>query len=211
MKVIIKPSDCVSNPVEDMGIICLNRNNTKAADLPAKLKELDSNGYKLKRIFCYEHSGRVFSESPLNNCPFDNYLYGTFAFPADLELTEEFVKSIYELYTQWAEGEVYDYIIIKDTEDDKFPSIFDYFLEKIDYQSMYENGSMLIQDFMKVNKISKKSINEDLNYDERFAPLRSLYLGKTKQGLVTYKEIEDIEWNYEIYGLESIEKEIDNL
>ena len=70
---------------------------------------------------------------------------------------------------------------------------------------------MLIQDFMKANKISKKSINEDLNYEERFAPLRSIYLGKNKQGLITYKEIEDIEWNYEIYGLESIEKEIDNL
>lgn len=211
MKVIIRPAECVSNPLEDMGIICINRNNTKESDISGRLKILSEQGFTFKRVYCYDHSGRVFSETPSNGCQFDNYLYGLFGFPKDFDLSDKSVESVYELYTQWAEGDVYDYIIIKDTEDDLCSSVFDYMLEKIDFQAMYENGSMLIQEFMKNNGISKKSvINEDINYDERFAPLRSLYLGKTKQGLILKSEIEDLEWNYEIFGIENVEKEIED-
>lgn len=204
-KIIISQSENVSNPLEDMGIICLNRNNSKHSEMPSKMKALNEQGYKLERVFCYDHGGRVFKRHSFND-QWDSYLYGIFAFPQDMDLTEEFLDSIYEEYTQWAEGEVYDYIVLNETSDIKVDSVLDYYLEKIDFDSMFENRDSLIMDFMKENKISIKSV-EDIYSDNRFTEFRNQFLGKTKQGYIYKKELDNLEWTFEIFGLDNLEKE----
>lgn len=207
-RLIIKQSSDVTNPLEEDGIICINRNNTKKENINNRLKELDNQGYIIKRIYCYEHGGRVFSPTLTNGCNFDNYIYGVFAIPKDFNLSEENIKNIYETYTLWSEGEVYDYIVIDDPNYElDSRNIFDCFLEKIDYQELYENNSEEILNYIKENKIKKSSI-EDINIDDRFDNFKKLYFGKTKQGLISYKEIKEMEWNYEIFGISQIEEEI---
>lgn len=208
MKIIIKHSILLESPLIELGIININRNNTKKEDIDSKMKELAEKGYILKPVYCYEHSGRVFSEHKRNNCQFDNYLYGVFAFPKDFDLSEESVSNVYKDYTMYAEGDVYDFMIISGSG--KIENVFDFFVENIDYQELFENGSSIIEEFMKKNKIKKSSI-ENINDDKRFDELRLKYYGKNKQGLITVKEVEDGEWYNDIYGLEEVEKAINNI
>lgn len=207
MKIVIRESLNPENPLENEGIVCINRNNTKNNEINDKLKNLSKKGYILKPVYCYEHGGRVFSEKQNNKCQFDNYLYGVFAFPKDYVLTEDILKSVYETYTLWAEGEVYDFLIINEEDELKENNMYYYLYEKIDFQDILESENKEIIKFLKENKIKKSSI-EDANTDERLSNFRSLYYGKNKFGLIKNEDINEKEWNYEFYGIDSIINEL---
>lgn len=205
--IVITQSLNPENPLENEGIVCINRNNTNKKDLNSKLKELTTQGYVIKPVFCYEHGGRVFSEHLRNGCQYDNYLYGVFAFPKEYILTEDILKSVYETYTLWAEGEVFDFLIINEKEKIDDTNLYDYLYEKIDFQSLLEFENKEILEYLKLNKIKKASV-EDANTDERLLTFRNLYYGKNKFGLIKYSDIAEKEWNYEFYGIDSILNEL---
>lgn len=209
-KIIVQQSNYLENPLKAMGILMLNRQNSAEFQLKSKLIELEKEN-SIFPVYEYNHSGRIFRRTPFSD-KWDSGLYGVICIPKEMLPKEEIkihdiVDSILEMYTNWAEGEVYDFCFCntEDSGKESFNSLSDLYIERIDFDNMIEHEDLL--NFMKENKIYHHSIIESLNEDCRFESFRSRYVGKNMFGYIKYEELNG-EWNSEIYGYIETENEI---
>lgn len=194
-------SDVTENPLENMGIICIDRRNVSADNVNERLSVLKKDGYQLFPVYVLDHSGRTFKRIPFNDT-WDSYLYGMFAIPKEYECTEVFLDSIYKEYGYWAEGEVYDIILL----DGEGPSnnVFDYFVSEIDLYDLWENTNSELMSYIKEKKLKYHNFENDL-YSNLYNEFKSRYIGKTKaHGLIKKEILEDKDYHI-AYGIEQVE------
>lgn len=194
------------NPLEESGIICLNRNNTSDTEISERLKELDFKGYFFKRVYVYEHSGRIFSQYPFSDQWYSR-LYGVFAFPNEMaeNLSEEDYDRFYEQYTQWAEGEVYDIFITNSDSELNVKFAYDLLLKNIDIFKLFEYRNYELMEFIKNSNLSLLNFEEDF-FNGKYEPFLSKYSGRNAFGLIENKEIGDSILIEGVFGLENVEK-----
>lgn len=200
-------SDDNENPLENMDIVCINRQNTNTNELSKKLKKLTDMGYQVFPVHVYDHSGRVFKRTPFND-QWDSYLYGFFAFPKEYACTEEFLDSMYELYGYWAEGEVYD-VILLEGESISPKYITDCYMDSINLYDLYEKSNSELMSYMKEKKLKHSNFESDL-YDKLYNEFKSRYAGYTKQhGLISMDIMERDKEMF--YGTEDMEKYLEKI
>lgn len=194
-------SEINENPLENMDIICITRDNTPANKISDKMRELKKLEYKFFPVYILDHSGRTFKRTPFKD-KWDSYLYGMFAIPKEYECTDTFLDDIYKEYGHWAEGEVYDVILL----DGEGPSsnVFDYFVSEIDLYDLWEGKNAELMLYIKEKRLKYRNFENDL-YDNLYKEFKSRYIGKTKaHGLIKKEVIEDKDYSL-AYGIEQVE------
>ena len=206
-KVYVEQSFAPENPLENMGIVIKTKDSA----------EFDISEYEdwhKENIYCYSHSGRVFSNNPFSD-KWDSGIYGLMFIPKDFfgdNNYKESVKKLFEEFTDWAEGDVYDITYCKTNNPDYTidnVDTADLMLEKICFYSMYlnEEKNQELLDFIKENKIKKNEI-EEINESELFEEFRSRYVGRNILGYIKKNEIYQADnENYsemEMYGYSKV-------
>jgi len=197
----IEQSENLGNPLADQGIKMFMGQQEVDSEEALSLKS--NEDYIFSPVFCFSHSGRIFKGSPFNDA-WDSGLAGvmfipvesfsTDFFPAEPSVLLEYVNSLLDEYTNWAEGYVYDiHILDVEAEDtDLFdPESFDIhelMLEPLCLESMFEDRSTVLMDFMKENDITIKYVESQSNLSSVFEDFKKLYLGKNVFGLIPNTE-----------------------
>ena len=198
VKKFITQSFGVENPLLDYGIE-IHTKDTPDYDISRYTK-----GWKYEPIYLYDHSGRVFKNYPFSD-KWDSGPYGVMFIPENFfneNEYEEGVKSLFEEYTQWAEGEVFDIHFCNQETDLSYEYETELFLEPINIESLYFNDNQELLTFMSKNKLRKKDL-----YDlEKFDRFLSEYVGFNVFGLIKKSEVLDYSV-FEVIGYDSVQNE----